>query len=189
MEVALQNKPVEPLPVVAAQTEREPVLFKEIFPTLEPGSESGTAEVAPDMEVVVEDIPEDIAIGRLDAGAAVVIHQPVPDQAGNNNDIDYQYKLESARAAYWKRDVASSNAIYQSLLKSNPDNPDLLGEYGNMLFQTGNIEKSVDIYEQVVHLLIDENRIEEAGPLIMFISKIDRSRAGKLVLLLHEKQN
>ncbi len=167
---------VEPPPVVAAQVDREPVLYKEIFPTLESAPEPQVVEAAPQ--------EKEIAIGKLDAGTAVVIHQPA-----KSNDIEYRYTLESARTAFWKRDTAASNDIYKSLIKTNPDNPDLLGEYGNMLFQTGNIEKAVDTYEKVVHLLIDENRIDEAGPLIMFIGKIDRSRAGKLVLLLHERKN
>ncbi len=186
-EPVAPEQPLEAVPAaeVVVEAVPEPILFKQMFPTLDSNTGAGVADVATETEEVV--------IQQLDAGTVIVNDvtnaAPIPDPFHDNQVTQLQYTLESARAAFWKKDMTTSNAIYQQLLQADPDNTDLLGEYGNMLFQTGNIENAVDIYAKTAGLLINENRIEDAKPLIVFIAKIDHHKAEQLLVQIHENSS
>jgi hypothetical protein len=94
---------------------------------------------------------------------------------------DPKPSLQSARQAFWNRDFAGSAAIYENLVASDPQNPDLLGEYGNMLVQAGKVPAALDLYEKATGLLIDQKRFKEVHPLVGFIGNFDPQRANKIV--------
>jgi tetratricopeptide (TPR) repeat protein len=92
--------------------------------------------------------------------------------------------LRLARAAYWNRDYEAANAIYENMTRAQPDNMELLGEYGNFLLQAGKIDKALNIYAAVAKRLIAEKRSEEALPLIDFIGTYAPERADKIAAAL-----
>lgn len=89
--------------------------------------------------------------------------------------------IVSARQAFWNRDFAGAASMYETLISEDSDNPDLYGEYGNMLIQSGNVEKGLDAYEKAADLMIAQKRYREATPLIRFIGSYDPGRAAVLV--------
>ena len=91
-----------------------------------------------------------------------------------------QESLRLAREAFWKRDFDAAEAIYANMTKAQPDNAELLGEYGNVLLQAGKMDKALDVYEQVAELLIAQGRTFELRPLLYFIGDQDPERARRL---------
>ncbi len=108
--------------------------------------------------------------------------QPQAAAAASTSSVqDLKSSLQAARQAFWNRDFAGSAAIYENLVASDPQNPDLLGEYGNMLVQAGKVPTALDLYEKATGLLINQKRFKEVHPLVGFIGNYDPQRANKIV--------
>ena len=90
-------------------------------------------------------------------------------------------KLADARRAYWNRDYAQADALYNELLSVETSNADLMSEYGNMLLQSGQVEKTLNIYEKAAILMIETDRKQDAKPLIDYIASWDKDRADQLI--------
>jgi len=43
-------------------------------------------------------------------------------------------RIAEARAAYWKGDMAAAEKHYSALVTDAPDNADMHGEFGNLLY-------------------------------------------------------
>jgi len=97
-------------------------------------------------------------------------------------------KLADARKAFWDKDVDSAKKIYKELIEAKPENPNLLGEYGNLMVQSQQFEEAVDTYERAANLLIDQKRYREVQPLVRFIGNFDRPRAERIVQRLRDQQ-
>ena len=106
-------------------------------------------------------------------------------KSGTHNE--FLMLLASARKAFWDKDMEASAAIYKELISAQPDNPDLLTEYGNLLVQTKQLDEAVDTYEKASYMLIEQKRYEEVNPLIGFIGSFDPARADKVVEKLHSQ--
>ena len=89
--------------------------------------------------------------------------------------------IAKAREAYWKGDYSAAAAIYRNVTQAQPDNPDILGEYGNLLLREGKTREAAEMYEKAAHLLIEQKRFRELHPLIGFIGSVDREAAAKLM--------
>jgi|GEM_PF-6261133 len=74
------------------------------------------------------------------------------------------------------------------MTKAEPENPALLGEYGNVLLQAGKMGQALDVYEQVAELLIAEGRTFELRPLLYFIGDQDSERAQKITEKMQAQQ-
>jgi len=105
---------------------------------------------------------------------------------GMNKEL--QAKLTTARKAFWDKDVEGAEKIYKELLEAEPNHPDLLREYGNLMMQSQQFDKAVDVYEKAANLLIDQNRYREVRPLVGFIGDFDRSRAEKIIERVRSQQ-
>ena len=105
---------------------------------------------------------------------------PAPEEAATDYQKQHQESLRLAREAYWNRDYDAAVAIYENMTKAEPENVDLLGEYGNFLLQAGRMPEAVDIYEKAANMLISQNRMREVGPLLYFIGDQDPERAERL---------
>ena len=52
--------------------------------------------------------------------------------------------IVTARQAFWSRDFAGATSMYEALIAKDPENPDLYGEFGNMLIQNGKLPQGLD---------------------------------------------
>ena len=115
-------------------------------------------------------------------------------QVEKSDDVSGEYQqqhkesLRLAREAFWKRDYDAAEAIYVNMTKAEPENPALLGEYGNVLLQAGKMGQALDVYEQVAELLIAEGRTFELRPLLYFIGDQDSERAQKITEKMQAQQ-
>ncbi|MGF1548059.1 MAG: hypothetical protein ACFCUG_12110 [Thiotrichales bacterium] len=89
--------------------------------------------------------------------------------------------LLEARQSFWKRDFTTAETIYRNLVAAEPENADVLGEFGNMLVQAGKAPEALDYYEQAANLLIEQNRLRDVHPLVGFIGHLDRERAAAII--------
>ena len=89
--------------------------------------------------------------------------------------------MSAARRAFWDRDYATADTLYSEMIDKEASNPELIAEYGNMLLQSGQVEKTLDAYEKAAGLMIDDGRNLEAKPLIDYISSWDQERADALI--------
>lgn len=104
---------------------------------------------------------------------------PADDTSGELQ-LQQNESLRMAREAFWQRDFDAAETIYMNMTKAEPENAELLGEYGNVLLEAGKMGEALDVYEQVAELLIAEGRTFELRPLLYFISDQDPERAHKL---------
>lgn len=86
-----------------------------------------------------------------------------------------------ARKAFWDKQYDAAYATYRNLVTAHPDNPNLLGEFGNLLVQMGRTKEAVGVYEHAATLLIDQGRFRDAHPLVGYIGSVDKGRAMALV--------
>ncbi len=121
---------------------------------------------------------------EMEPAASVVSEQtdsvPPPPAPVKVVAADMQ-KLTDARRAFWNREYAQADTLYNELISAESSNADLLSEYGNMLLQSGQVEKTLDAYEQAATLMIEGDRKQDAKPLIDYISSWDQGRADQLI--------
>ena len=63
---------------------------------------------------------------------------------------DKGYLLSRAKAAVLSRDFSLAARLYKTLLKSEPDNVDLLSQLGSVYVREGNDEKALSAYQSVI---------------------------------------
>ncbi len=88
--------------------------------------------------------------------------------------------LETARKLYWKKDFYGAIKGYESLIEGNPDNPDLLGELGNIYYAVNDTQNASRFYYKAALLLIDQQQKSRAYNLLAPISAMDRDLGARL---------
>lgn len=140
----------------------------------ESGNQAAKGEPAQAAPAAAAQAPADVVPAAPPAPA-------VPEAAPAAAVAVAKVTIVTARQAFWNRDFAGAASMYETLISEDSDNPDLYGEYGNMLIQSGNVEKGLDAYEKAADLMIAQKRYREATPLIRFIGSYDPGRAAVLV--------
>ena len=189
-----KNVEAEEAVAAAEPAEEKSGSWLDIFKAKDSDSEASTdqaaqAEQAAD-ETVAAAEPEDEKSGSwLDVFKRKSKPVPAPEEAISDYQKQHKESLRLAREAYWNRDYDAAVVIYENMTKAEPENVDLLGEYGNFLLQAGRMPEALDIYEKAADMLISENRMMEVRPLLHFIGNQDPERADKLSQKIHEKQD
>ncbi len=130
----------------------------------------------PALQMPVTD-PEDTP-GASDTGqSAPVGTQPAATQPGVP---DTQTRLAAARKAYWTGDLAGSGALYAALAKASPDNPDINGEFGNILFAQRRFDEAADAYLITGKLLVESGQAQQIQPIIAVLQNIAPQKAATL---------
>jgi len=89
-------------------------------------------------------------------------------------------RLKAARQAYWQGDLAGSEALYAALAKAAPDNPDVIGEFGNILFAQRRYGAAADAYLTTGRLLVASGRAQQVKPIIAVLQNIAPQKAATL---------
>ncbi len=145
-----------------------------------------TTAVSKEIEQV-EEVNEEQAVEVAEAESTLSESQPAstatvpPPPSYSANVSSDQAALSAARRAYWDRDYATADTLYSEMISNEASNAELIAEYGNMLLQSGQVEKTLDAYEKAAGLMIDSGRKQEAKPLIDYISSWDQDRADALI--------
>ena len=73
--------------------------------------------------------------------------------AENKLDEELKFKLNEAKTLEYKGDTKKAIALYEDLLRANPNYPDIYFALGNLYYDNGHIKKSIKIYETLVLLV------------------------------------
>ena len=96
---------------------------------------------------------------------------------GNNREDDL---LNRARRAFWNDDLPAAVGHYQALIKAFPNNPDYLGELGNVYFEQRERELAAQAYFESAVRLENQGERHRAVKLAELLQKIDPTYAKAL---------
>ncbi len=85
-----------------------------------------------------------------------------------------------ARTAFWNRDLAVAEIKYNTLNVHLPDDPDILGELGNVYYVQGKRKQTTDAYYRAAELLIAADRLEQLNLIIDVIDQVEPQKASIL---------
>jgi tetratricopeptide (TPR) repeat protein len=172
--VATSSSAVEE--TMPAQPESEETVVVAEEPPTVPVAESATE--APLEAETVEQQVEISEVAQEQAEAS-----PVAPVAGSVTDDQTRTQLIEARNAFWARDMDKAIEVYNSLASTQPDNPDLWGELGNVYMAANKPEGAVEAYARAAEILIEKGNLQQIGKLIQIIGRFDQDKAR----VLHEQ--
>lgn len=116
-------------------------------------------------------------------GSATAEAQTAPTPAADEYgplDAAQRRALAQARRAFWDQDNATALSRYRSLIAARPDDPDLHGEYGNVLFAEGKTKAALEQYEKAARGLLHRHRYAEFDRLARIMTSIDPDYGPRL---------
>ena len=90
----------------------------------------------------------------------------------------------AARQAYWQGDLARAETLYAALAKDAPGNPDVIGEYGNILFAQKRFDAAGEAFLATGRLLAKNGQTKQIHPLIGVLQNIAPQKAATLRALI-----
>ncbi len=78
--------------------------------------------------------------------------------------------IQTARQAYWQGRLDEAERLYQTLARQYPDNPDLVGELGNVYWQQGKQEAAFAVYFEAASRLYRQQQQQKAWDLLTFLN-------------------
>ncbi len=88
--------------------------------------------------------------------------------------------LQSARKAFWSRDFDRAIDLYQRLIEQNPDNPDYIGELGNIYYNLNRFDRAAELFQQAGLLLVRKGDLARARQLLPELLALDPERGRQL---------
>jgi hypothetical protein len=85
-----------------------------------------------------------------------------------------------ARNAFWNRDLAMAELKYHALSAKLPDNPDVMGELGNVFYVQGKHKQTVAAYYRAAELLIEKGRSNRVLIILDLLYKLEPEKANTL---------
>ncbi len=131
------------------------------------------AVAAPEMEAASfsENLPQEHIAEAADPA-------PASSEAGSPSPAESL--LLSARKAFWSRDFDRAIAFYQRLIEQNPDNPDYLGELGNIYYNLNRFDRAAELFQQAGLLLVQQGDLARARQLLPELAALDPERGRQL---------
>jgi len=93
-------------------------------------------------------------------------------------------QLYLARQAYWDKNYADAIYFYRQLIQQNRNNPDYLGELGNIYYSLNDNQNASKLYYQAAMLFVNQNQSDRAHLLVAPIVAMNRELGEKLKLQL-----
>ncbi|RMG57885.1 MAG: hypothetical protein D6717_04005 [Gammaproteobacteria bacterium] len=106
-------------------------------------------------------------------------------EAKSSDGARFEALLARAREAFWRRDLQASVAAYRELTRMAPENPDVWGELGNVLFAANEMPQAAEAYAHAAELLLATGRPEDVPPLLPIIQRFSPEKARALQQKLH----
>jgi|GEM_PF-868873 len=159
----------------------------------ESASEQATESAqAPDGRVQL-DRPQPSPVKSLDANAAdspprsvarqteSVASESLPSQPTVSSPVIEQSELlYKARKAYWGKDYEMAIFYYQQLIEEDGDNPDYIGELGNIYYSLNDFENASQQFHQAAIILIARGKRDQAALLLSPVTAMNRDLGDQL---------
>ncbi len=94
--------------------------------------------------------------------------------------IELDELLFKARKAYWDKDYQTAIFHYQQLIEDDGDNPDYIGELGNIYYSINDFDNAAQLYYQAAIILIAKNRPDQARLLVSPVTAMNRDLGDEL---------
>ncbi len=91
-----------------------------------------------------------------------------------------QQRLMQARKAFWSRDFDRAIALYRQLIETAPDNPDYLGELGNIYYNLNRFDQAAELFLKAGTLLVQKGEVARARQLLPALQSLDRELGQQL---------
>ena len=111
-----------------------------------------------------------------------VSNQPVesPKSVESVASLSLDDRLYLARQAYWDKNYADAIYLYRQLIQENSNNPDYLGELGNIYYSLNDDRNASHLYFQAAMVFINQNQPDRARLLVAPIIAMNRDLGEKL---------
>ena len=125
------------------------------------------------------------ATAGTQAKATPAIPQPTqPSESGLKSSA----LLEQARKAFWSHDYAKAIADYRALIQRQPNRPELYGELGNVLYDSGKRQAAGEQYAKAAELYLQQGNVPAALGLLPIVSELAPKQAEALRQALSDHQ-
>jgi len=98
--------------------------------------------------------------------------------------VDTAARLNQARKAFWNGDTAGAEALYAALARDVPDNADVHGEFGNVLYAQRRYEEAAEAYFTTGKLLVENGTPAQVMPLINVLQSLAPQKAATLYAMM-----
>lgn len=106
--------------------------------------------------------------------------RPEQVQSTNGGALSRSDQRRAARKAYWNQDLGTARELYLGLLAQTPDDPDLLGEVGNLYLAIGDKQAAMDAYYRAARIFRDMNNVDRTTELAALLTTAGDPRAQSL---------
>lgn len=131
---------------------------------------------------VAEPIPEPAAATAPQLQTPVApVQQPVAQvPPAATEPVSIEAQLETARAAYWDRDVTKALELYKIMLREAPDNIDVNGELGNIYYNQRQFDEAAERFFKVGLLAHESGDNQQLNAMIGVLQSFAPSMANEL---------
>ncbi len=112
--------------------------------------------------------------------SATALTTVAPQPAATSEDQAVRKRIAEARAAYWSGNMAAAETHYSALVNDAPDNADIHGEFGNLLYGQRRYSEAAAQYFFAGQQLIAEGKMNQAMPLIGVLQNLAPEKAAQL---------
>jgi tetratricopeptide (TPR) repeat protein len=140
-----------------------------------------TAEKANEFWLWVRDGPA----GRETARLWGCVREGAPPQASETStQARTEASIATARAAFARGDLQGAVSDYRAVLSETPDDPDILGELGNVYFASGQTVEAAEAFHAAALAMIEAGKDDQARALIPTIRNLAPALADDLAARL-----
>lgn len=159
------------------------------------GNDRQTANVTDHENQVAPAIKEQAPLDSSSTQGAIS-SAPIDGQTDNNKSTENETSIEGleslssqnllqlAREAFWENKKEKSVAIYQALIKREPDSLVHKGELANVYWHQNKQKESAALYAEISVPMIEEGKVSEVSNMIGFISVFFPEKALELQQLM-----
>jgi len=97
--------------------------------------------------------------------------------------------LLMAREAYWNNGLEEAAAIYQALIKLEPEVIEHKGELGNVYWRQGYPKKAAELYSEIAIPMIEQGNAGRVANMVGFIGLFYPDKAAEIHGLIQSKTN
>jgi len=169
---APEPQPVDPAPAEAAGPGK-------ISGLQTPVADGASAGASAEMPVVRHPEPQAAATTR-ETVFPTPPAEPTEPPAAVTSEPASEPSVAAAREAYWKGKYKEAEAMLRALIAADPENPDLVGELGNLQYAQRQFPQAAESYAKAAELLVAQGSGAQAQRLVAVLQQIDPAKAAAL---------
>ncbi len=142
--------------------------------------EQKSADVKAITDPVIDEGKEAVKALSSNLTAAPTVSTVPPPKIESVEISGERNQLYLARQAYWDKNYADAIYFYRQLIQQNRNNPDYLGELGNIYYSLNDNQNAAKLYYQAAILFVNNNQRDRAQLLVAPIIAMNRELGEKL---------